>query len=125
MGNGLWVIRILQCYLFMTAVPDLVVDIQALEKSIHIAVAWLTHLTCAYEENCLAKSAKDVWESRSSRHRRLLRFTTRIENRGLVPFRPDVPQSAWQWHSCHNHYHSMETFSNYQLLSKYKYILQW
>ncbi|KXJ04767.1 Protein-lysine 6-oxidase, partial [Exaiptasia diaphana] len=102
-----------------TAVPDLVVDVQALQESVNIDVAWLRHLRCAYEEKCLAESAASAWSSGADHHaRRLLRFTTRIENRGLAPFRSNVPQSAWEWHSCHNHYHSMETFSTYKLLSR-------
>lgn len=51
--------------------------------------------------------------------RRLLRFSVQVENRGLDHFRPSVDKSKWQWHKCHKHYHSMETFSSYDLLSKY------
>ena len=42
-----------------------------------------------------------------------------MENRGLDHFRPSVDKSTWQWHQCHKHYHSMETFSSYDLISEY------
>lgn len=50
--------------------------------------------------------------------RRLLRFSVKIDNLGLADFRPNVPRSKWIWHKCHKHYHSMETFSSYDLISK-------
>ena len=51
--------------------------------------------------------------------RRLMRFSVKVENRGLDHFRPKADKSTWQWHSCHKHYHSMETFSSYDLIRKY------
>ena len=53
--------------------------------------------------------------------RRLLRFSVQIENRGLADFRPVVPRSEWIWHKCHKHYHSMETFSSYDVISKFHF----
>ena len=50
--------------------------------------------------------------------RRLLRFSVKIENRGLADFRPNVPRDQWIWHQCHKHHHSMETFSSYDIISK-------
>ena len=49
--------------------------------------------------------------------RSLLRFTTKIENRGWNDFRPSEPRSGWDYHRCHGHYHSMEIFTSYDLLS--------
>ena len=63
------------------------------------------------EENCLAEEAYRLRrESRdfSLETRRLLRFTTSIENVGDADFRPFIPKSSWEWHACHMHYHSME-----------------
>ena len=53
--------------------------------------------------------------------RRLLRFSVQIENQGLADFRPVVPRSEWIWHKCHKHYHSMETFSSYDVISKFHF----
>ena len=64
------------------------------------------------EENCLAYEAYRLREE--GRHdysletRRLLRFTTNIGNVGNADFRPFIPKSRWEWHGCHQHYHSME-----------------
>ena len=38
-------------------------------------------------------------------------------NYGLRDFLPVLPKEDWLWHSCHNHYHSMETFVEYDLLN--------
>jgi hypothetical protein len=37
-----------------------------------------------------------------------LRFTASIANVGNADFLPFIPKSAWEWHACHQHYHSME-----------------
>ena len=55
-----------------------------------------------------------------SYRRRLLRFSVKVENRGLDHFRPFADKSTWEWHSCHKHYHSMETFSSYDFIREYK-----
>ena len=49
--------------------------------------------------------------------RHLLRFDSHTWNWGISDFLPVNPRSEWQWHSCHNHYHSMETFVEYDLLN--------
>ena len=63
------------------------------------------------EENCLASEAYRLRRDRydyATEMRRLLRFTTSIANIGNADFRPFIPKSAWVWHGCHQHYHSME-----------------
>lgn len=102
--------------------PDLVIDTEALKSEMRTQSLHVDHLQCAYEENCLAKSADVLFRSsgnrwaRQNRIRKLLRFTTKIENRGWDHFRPNSPRSAWQYHQCHGHHHSMETFATYALL---------
>ena len=58
------------------------------------------------------------WQNARSNQRSLLRFTAKIENRGWDHFRPNTPRRGWQFHQCHRHYHSMETFASYDLLGK-------
>ena len=63
------------------------------------------------EENCLAPEAYRLRHESpnfSMESRRLLRFTTSIQNIGDADFRPFIPKTAWEWHACHMHYHSME-----------------
>ena len=66
---------------------------------------------CSMEENCLAPEAYRLRHESpnfSMESRRLLRFTTSIQNIGDADFRPFIPKTAWEWHACHMHYHSME-----------------
>uniref|UniRef100_A0A8D2JEK7 Lysyl oxidase homolog n=1 Tax=Varanus komodoensis TaxID=61221 RepID=A0A8D2JEK7_VARKO len=49
-------------------------------------------------------------------YRVLLRFPQRVKNQGTADFLPVKPQTEWEWHSCHQHFHSMDAFSNYDLL---------
>ena len=50
-------------------------------------------------------------------YRYLLRFDSLTMNLGLNDFLPVLPRDEWIWHSCHNHYHSMEAFVQYDLLN--------
>ncbi|XP_026543470.1 protein-lysine 6-oxidase-like [Notechis scutatus] len=95
--------------------PDLVPDPYFLQASTYIDKVQLYALECAAEENCLARSAYRPGVSRIS-SRVLLRFPQRVKNQGTVDFLPVKPRHQWEWHSCHQHYHSMEAFSNYDLL---------
>ncbi|KAG1946295.1 protein-lysine 6-oxidase preproprotein [Pimephales promelas] len=72
-------------------------------------------LRCAAEEDCLSSSAYGA-RVRDLDYRVLLRFPQRVRNQGTADFLPVKPHHQWEWHSCHQHYHSMDAFSNYDLL---------
>ena len=98
--------------------------IQMLPKCVRFCIEFL--FQCAMEENCLASEAYRLRRENpnfSLETRRLMRFTTSIENIGDADFRPFIPKSAWQWHACHMHYHSMEVrkqlSSDYLLTNMY------
>nr|XP_028569786.1 protein-lysine 6-oxidase-like isoform X1 [Podarcis muralis] len=101
--------------LFHHGLPDLIPDPYFIEAGTYIQRVQLYALKCAAEENCLARSAYQPGLSNIS-YRVLLRFPQRVKNQGTADFLPVKPYHAWEWHSCHNHYHSMEAFSNYDLL---------
>lgn len=100
---------------------DLVPDHIELARSAHLEDKQLFFLQCAMEENCLAATAAVAQESGYGWHletRRLLRFTARIVNQGDEAFRPFLPKQHWEWHACHMHYHSMETFAHYDIMDE-------
>ena len=76
----------------------------------------LNTLTCAVEENCLASDAADALQNNPTQIRRLLRFDSLTMNWGKADFRPVLDRSQWIYHDCHRHYHSFESFINYDLL---------
>nr|XP_056699985.1 protein-lysine 6-oxidase-like [Euleptes europaea] len=100
---------------FHNGLPDLIPDPYYIQAATYVQRIQMYALRCAAEENCLARSAYQTGVSDVS-YRVLLRFPQRVKNQGMADFLPVKPQHAWEWHSCHQHYHSMDAFSNYDLL---------
>lgn len=95
--------------------PDLVPDPNYVQASTYVQRAHLYSLRCAAEEKCLASTAYAP-EATDYDVRVLLRFPQRVKNQGTADFLPSRPKHTWEWHSCHQHYHSMDEFSHYDLL---------
>nr|XP_046248841.1 lysyl oxidase-like 5a [Scatophagus argus] len=101
--------------LFHNGLPDLVPDPYYIQAASYVQRVQMYALRCAAEENCLSRSAYHP-SVRDLDYRVLLRFPQRVKNQGTTDFLPVKPRHEWEWHSCHQHYHSMEAFSNYDLL---------
>ncbi|XP_026194678.1 lysyl oxidase a isoform X2 [Anabas testudineus] len=95
--------------------PDLVPDPYYIQASAYAQRVPMYNLRCAAEENCLSSSAYRS-SVRDYDSRMLLRFPQRVKNQGTADFLPNRPRYSWEWHSCHQHYHSMDEFSHYELL---------
>ncbi|XP_026130376.1 protein-lysine 6-oxidase-like [Carassius auratus] len=100
---------------FQHGLPDLVGDPYYIQASAYVQSVPMYNLRCAAEENCLASSAYRS-SVRDYDTRMLLRFPQRVMNQGTSDFLPSRPRYSWEWHSCHQHYHSMDEFSHYDLL---------
>ncbi|XP_071368262.1 lysyl oxidase-like 5b [Centroberyx affinis] len=100
---------------FQNGLPDLVPDPYAIQAGAYIQRMQMYALRCAAEENCLARSAYGP-TVRDIDYRVLLRFPQKVKNQGTSDFLPVKPRYQWDWHSCHQHFHSMDAFSNYDLL---------
>ncbi|KAM8872400.1 protein-lysine 6-oxidase [Synchiropus picturatus] len=95
--------------------PDLVPDPYYIQASAYAQRVPMYNLRCAAEENCLSSSAHRA-SVRDYDTRMLLRFPQRVKNQGTADFLPSRPRYSWEWHSCHQHFHSMDEFSHYDLL---------
>ncbi|XP_028988832.1 protein-lysine 6-oxidase-like isoform X1 [Betta splendens] len=100
---------------FQNGLPDLVPDPYAIQAGAYVQRMQMYALRCAAEENCLSRSAYGP-AVRDIDFRVLLRFPQKVKNQGTSDFLPVKPRYQWDWHSCHQHYHSMDAFSNYDLL---------
>ncbi|XP_039266825.2 uncharacterized protein LOC120342176 isoform X1 [Styela clava] len=102
-----------KCRKLSDGLPDLYVDAGKMQKSVFVQTKSISKLSCAKEENCLAKSAND---RNPVPVRKLLRFATVVHNGGTAVFLPDAHHRDWKYHSCHDHYHSMKEFAHFHLL---------
>ncbi|XP_017487014.1 PREDICTED: lysyl oxidase homolog 2A-like [Rhagoletis zephyria] len=94
---------------------DLALGLRDIELSARLDLAPMTRLTCAMEENCVAAEAYIIRRTQPNAVRNLLRFTTKAENVGDADFSPYSNYRDWEWHQCHQHYHSMNVFATFDI----------
>ncbi|CAG5110684.1 Oidioi.mRNA.OKI2018_I69.chr2.g5061.t1.cds [Oikopleura dioica] len=98
----------------LIGLPDLMTNAKRVQETLHLDYADLSNLACALEEGCFSKSA---YRKTPKMARKLLKFTQMISNIGDADFLSPHNSSDWEYHTCHKHYHSMSTFSEYSLLT--------
>jgi lysyl oxidase-like protein 2/3/4 len=104
------------------ALPDLVPSMHSILSSLRrqstLDRRRVSALACAIEENCLSSAANYYYNRGFGNFffRYLLRFDVFVMNLGTQDFVPYLPRSEWEWHDCHNHYHSHTYFVFYELL---------
>ena len=110
---------IIVAFSLFSALPDLVPDAIQLENSLRATGAIeqirVGNLRCAIEEGCMASDAASVVLTNPAQLRKLLRFDSLVNNFGKADFRPFLSRDQWEYHACHRHYHSHESFSSYEL----------
>ncbi|CBY23621.1 unnamed protein product [Oikopleura dioica] len=98
----------------LIGLPDLMTNAKRVQETLHLDYADLSSLSCALEEGCFSRSA---YRKNPKMARKLLKFTQMISNIGDADFLSPHNSSKWEYHTCHKHYHSMSTFSEYSLLT--------
>jgi len=93
--------------------PDLILVIEDLIDTIYIESTTIGEVECASLEGCLGPGA-----AMKPRHTAvdLLRFAVTSLNNGTADYRPSLEPSKWQFFTCHDHYHSEPTYSEYTIL---------
>uniref|UniRef100_A0A7N6B8I8 Lysyl oxidase homolog n=1 Tax=Anabas testudineus TaxID=64144 RepID=A0A7N6B8I8_ANATE len=88
--------------------PDLVLNAQVVEQTTYLEDRPMYALQCAHEEHCLATSAN---KADSSSYRRLL------PHHSWICFHNNSCMKLFFYFTIPRHYHSMEVFTHYDLLS--------
>ncbi|XP_067630804.1 lysyl oxidase homolog 2A [Eurosta solidaginis] len=106
-------------------IADLTLGLRDIETSARLDIAPMTRLQCAMEENCVAAEAYVIRRTQPNAVRYLLRFTTAAENVGNADFSPYANYKDWEWHQCHQHFHSMNVFATFDVYNlQYKKVAQ-
>lgn len=104
--------------------PDLSIAVKEMESG-YLESVPLHAIQCALEEKCVSRDAYAINRVNRNAERLLLRFRTAAENVGTADFSPYANFNEWQWHQCHRHYHSMETFAEFNVYDlKYKKVAE-